>query len=109
MQVSTKGYNIANVVIPTAITPNVKTLVGNADDFNFLYNTIRKSGIIRVTATIGDQYMDGVMIANGWQNADGIECFTLSMAGSNFVYIVQAEITLEDLDCYVTVTITNLA
>lgn len=108
MLITTKGYNIAHVVLPTAISPNVKTKVGDTDDFNILYNTIRCSGIIRVTATIGDQYMDGAMLSNGWQNADGIECFAISMAGSDFPYIVQAEITLEDGDCYVMVTITTL-
>lgn len=109
MQITSKGYNISHVVLSGALTPNVKTKVGTADDFNTLYNTIRCSGIIRVSAVIGSQYMDGAMLANGWQNADGIECFAISMAGSNSPYIVQAEITLENGECYVLVSITNLA
>ena len=108
MQIISKGYNVSHVILPTAISPNVKTLVGDANDFSILYNTIRCSGIIRVTATIGSRYMDGAMIANGWQNGDGIECFTISMAGSDNPYIVQAEITLENGNCYVMVTITEL-
>lgn len=109
MQLTSKGYNILQVVLPSALTPNVKTKVGTADDFNALYNAIRQSGIVRVTATIGSQYMDGAMLANGWQDGDGIECFTISMAGAQSPYIVQAEVTLEDGDCYATVTITSLA
>lgn len=109
MIITNKGYNIVHVVLPTAITPNVSTKVGNADDFKILYDTIRCSGIIRVSATIGSQYMDGAMIANGWEDGNGIECFTISMAGSDAPYIVQAEITLDVNDCYVLVSITNLS
>lgn len=109
MHITNEGYNIVHVVIPTAITPNVSTKVGTAEDFRALYNAIRCSGIIRVTATIGSVYMDGAMLANGWQNADGIECFTMSMAGAESPYIVQAEITLDGGDCYVLVSITTLS
>lgn len=108
MQLTSKGYNILHVVLSSALTPNVKTKVGTADDFNTLYNAIRQSGIVRVSATIGTQYMDGAMLANGWQNADGIECFTISMAGAQSPYVVQAEITLEEGECYVLVAITSL-
>ena len=109
MIITNKGYNIVHVVLPTAITPNVSTKVGNADDFKILYDTIRCSGTIRVSATIGSQYMDGAMIANGWEDGNGIECFTISMAGSDAPYIVQAEITLDGNDCYVLVSITTLS
>ena len=108
MFLSNKGYNVVHAIIPDAITPNVKTKVGTDADFYALYNAIRCSGVIRVSATIGVQYMDGVMIANGWQDGDGIEAFAISMAGSASPYIVNAEITLEGADCYVTVGITNL-
>ena len=52
--------------------------------------------------------MKGAMIANPWADDDGIECFTISMAGAQAPYIFQLQVTLEDGEMYVTPSITNL-
>lgn len=106
MRISSFGYNIATVVIDSALTPNVKTKVGDVKDFTRLLNFVKSAGIIKVQATIASQYMNGTMIANPYQDEDGIEAFSISAAGSNSPYIVHAAITLEDDGMYVTVSLT---
>ena len=51
----------------------------------------------------------GVMLANPYENDNGIECFTISMAGAQTPYIFQLQVTLENGDMYVTPSTTNLA
>ena len=109
MNIDSIGYNIANVVIVSSLTPGTKTKVGNAKDFYNLLKFVKSAGIIKVQATIGTQYMNGTMIANPYQNEDGIEAFSLSAAGSDSPYIVHAAITLEDGDMYVTVALVTLS
>lgn len=109
MNINSIGYNIANVVIDSALTPATKTKVGDAKDFNNLLNFVKSAGIIKVQATIGSIYMNGTMIANPYQDEDGIEAFSLSAAGSESPYVVHAAITLEDGDMYVTVTLVTLS
>lgn len=109
MNISSAGYNIANVVLDSALTPSTKTKVGDAKDFNYLLNLVKSAGIIKVQATIGSQYMNGTMIANPYQNEDGIEAYSISAAGSGSPYIVHAAITLENNDMYVTVSLVTLS
>ena len=109
MNIDSIGYNIANVVIDSSLTPATKTKVGDAQDFNKLLKFVKSAGIIKVQATIGTQYMNGTMIANPYQDEDGIEAFSLSVAGSASPYIVHAAITLEDGDMYVTVSLVTLS
>lgn len=109
MQMSTKGYNICEVYIPEALTLNTKAKVGIEADFDYILGMVKKSGLILGECKIGNQVMRGAMIANPWTNDDGIECFTISMAGAEAPYIFQFEVTLEEGDMYVTPSITNLA
>ena len=74
-----------------------------------LLSFVKSAGIIKVQATIGSTYMNGTMIANPYQDEDGIEAFSLSAAGSESPYLVYAAITLEDGDMYVTVTLVTLS
>lgn len=106
MNITSAGYNIANVVIDSALTPSTKTKVGEVKDFNHLLSLVKSAGIIKVQATIGSQYMNGTMIANPYQDEDGIEAFSISVAGADSPYIVHAAIVLEDDGMYVTVTLT---
>ena len=108
MVVFSMGYNIANIVIPDAITVNTKTKVGTLEQFDQLLSLVSASGVLRVQCTIGSVYMDGAMLANPYQDKDGIECFAISMAGSAAPYIVAAQIVTEDDGMYVTVSITTL-
>ena len=108
IQISTSGYNMCKAYIPEALTLNTKTKVGIEADFNFILGMVKMSGVILGECTIGTQAMKGTMIANPWANDDGIECFTISMAGAQAPYIFQLQVTLEDGEMYVTPSITNL-
>lgn len=99
IQISTQGYNMCKVSIPEALTLNTKVKVGIEADFDFILGECK----------IGAQAMKGAMIANPWANDDGIECFTISMAGAQAPYIFQLQVTLEDGEMYVTPSITTLA
>lgn len=109
MVISSMGYNIANIVIPNAITLNTKTRVGTLEQFYQLLTLVSASGVLRVQCTIGSVYMDGAMLANPYQDKDGIECFAISMANAEAPYIVAAQIVTEEDGMYVTVSITTLA
>ena len=106
---SSMGYNIANIVIPDAITVNTKTKVGTLEQFNQLLSLVSASGVCRVTCRIGSVFMNGALLANPYEDKDGIECFAISMANAAAPYIVAAQIVAEDDGMYVTVSITNLA
>ena len=108
IQISTKGYNMCKVAIPGTLTLNTKTKVGIEADFNFILGMVKLSGVVIGECKIGNQVMKGAMIANPWANDDGIECFTISMAGAEAPYIFQLEVTLEDGEMYVTPGITTL-
>lgn len=108
IQISTKGYNMCKVTIPEALTLNTKVKVGIEADFNFILGLVKMSGVILGECTIGTQVMKGVMIANPYADDDGIECFTISMAGAEAPYIFQLAVTLEDGEMYVTPGITTL-
>ena len=109
MVINSCGYNIANVVISDAITVGQKTKVGTIEQFKELLAMVTVAGIIRVQCRVGTVYMDGAMIASPYEEKDGIECFTISMAGAAAPYILVAQIVLEDDGMYVTVTITTLS
>lgn len=109
MVVSSSGYNIANIVIPAAITVNTKTKVGTLEQFKKILFLASGAGVLRVQCTIGSVYMDGTMLANPYQDGDGIECFVISMANAEAPYIIAAQIVPEADGMYVTVSITTLA
>lgn len=109
IQISTNGYNICEASIPGGLTVNTKTKVAAAADFYFILGMVKRSGIIIGECKIGNQLMKGTMIANPWANDDGIECFTISMAGAQAPYVFQLQVTLEDGGMYVTPSIINLA
>lgn len=109
IQISTSGYNMCKALIQGTLTLNTKSKVGIAADFYFILRAVKLSGVIIGECNIGGQVMKGAMIANPWANDDGIECFTISMAGAQAPYIFQLQVTLEDGDMYVTPSITNLA
>lgn len=109
IQISTGGYNMCKAVISEALTLNAKTKVGIEADFNFILGMVKLSGVIIGECKVGNQVMKGAMIANPWANDDGIECFTISMAGAQAPYVFQLQVTLEDGDMYVVPSITNLA
>ena len=109
IQISTKGYNMCKVSIPEALTLNTKTKVGIEADFDFILGMVKMSGVVLGECKIGSQTMKGAMIANPWADDDGIECFTISMAGAQTPYIFQLEVTLEDGEMYVTPSVTNLS
>lgn len=108
IQIFTKGYNMCKVFIPDALTLNAKAKVGIKADFDFIIGLVKMSGVILGECKIGTQVMKGAMIANPWANDDGIECFTISMAGAQAPYIFQLQVTLEDGEMYVTPSITYL-
>lgn len=108
IQISTKGYNMCKVTIPEVLTLNTKVKVGIDADFNFILGLVKMSGVILGECTIGTQVMKGAMIANPYADDDGIECFTISMAGAEAPYIFQLAVTLEDGEMYVTPGITTL-
>lgn len=108
IQISTKGYNMCKVSIPEALTLDTKVKVGIKADFDFILGMVKMSGVILGECKIGAQVMEGTMIANPWANDNGIECFTISMAGAETPYIFQLEVTLEDGEMYVTPGITTL-
>lgn len=108
VQISTQGYNMCRVYISEALTLNTKTKVGIEADFNFILSMVKMSGVVLGECKIGTQIMKGAMIANPWANDDGIECFTISMAGAQTPYIFQLQVTLEDGDMYVIPSVTNL-
>ena len=108
IQISTKGYNMCKVTIQEALTMNTKVKVGVEADFNFILGLVKMSGVILGECTIGTQAMKGAMIANPYADDDGIECFTISMAGAEAPYIFQLAVTLEDGEMYVTPSITTL-
>lgn len=109
MKIDSFSYNIAHVVIDSPLTPATKTRVGSVMDFDRLLSFVKCDGVIKVQATIGTQYMNGSMIANPYQDEDGIEAFTISAAGSDSPYIVHADIVLEDDGMYVTVNLVTLS
>ena len=108
IQISTKGYNVCKVSISEALTLDTKTKVGIAADFYFILGMVKLNGVIIGECKIGNQIMKGTMIANPWANDDGIECFTISMAGAQTPYIFQIEVTLENGEMYVAPSVTNL-
>lgn len=108
IQISTKGYNVAQLSISEALTLDTKTKVGIAADFYFMLGMVKLNGVIIGECKIGNQVMKGTMIANPWANDDGIECFTISMAGAQAPYIFQIEVTLENGEMYVVPSVTNL-
>lgn len=109
IHISTNGYNMCKVAIPATLTLNTKSKVGIASDFYHILGMVKLSGVIIGECNIGGQVMKGAMLANPWANDDGIECFTISMAGAQAPYIFQLQVTLEDGDMYVTPIITNVA
>lgn len=109
IQISTRGFNLCRVSIPDALTLDTKTKVGTASDFYFILGMVKSSGYIIGECKIGNQLMKGTMIANPYADDDGIECFTISMAGAQAPYIFQIQVTLEDGEMYVEPAITNLA
>lgn len=108
IQISTKGYNVCKVSIPEALTLDTKTKVGIAADFYFILGMVKLNGVIIGECKIGNQLMKGTMIANPWANDDGIECFTISMAGAQAPYIFQIQVTLENGEMYAAPSVTNL-
>ena len=108
IQISTKGYNMCKVSIPEALTLDTKVKVGIKADFDFILGMVKMSGVILGECKIGAQVMKGTMIANPYANDDGIECFTISMAGADAPYIFHLAVTLEDEEMYVTPGITTL-
>lgn len=108
IQISTKGYNVCKVSIPETLTLATKTKVGIAADFYSILGMVKLNGVVIGECKIGNQVMKGTMIANPWANDDGIECFTISMAGAEAPYIFQIEVTLENGEMYVVPSITNL-
>ena len=108
IQISTSGYNMCKASISEALTLNTKSKVGIAADFYFILGMVKLSGIIIGECNVGGQVMKGTMIANPWANDDGIECFTISMAGAQAPYVFQLQVTLENGEMYVVPSITNL-
>lgn len=108
IQISTSGYNMCKASIQNALTVDTKTKVGTAADFHFILGLVKFSGVIIGECKIGNQVMKGTMIANPWADDNGIECYTISMAGAQAPYIFQLQVTLEDGEMYVTPGITNL-
>lgn len=109
VHIATYGYNVCKVTVPDALTVGTKTKVGIEADFNYIINMVSISGILLGECTLGGQKMIGAMLANPWANGDGIECYTISMAGAQTPYIVQLEVTLEEGEMYVTPSIVTLS
>lgn len=109
IQITAMGYNIAKIHVADPLTANTKTKIGTAAEFNFIINMVSLSGILLGECKLGGQVMRGAMIANPWADGDGVECYTISMAGSQSPYIVQFELTLEDGEMYVTPSIIMLS
>lgn len=108
IQITTAGYNMCEVTIPGSLTLNTKSKVGIAADFYSILRMVKLAGVITGECKVGNQVMKGTMIANPWANDDGIECYTISMAGAQAPYIFQLQVTLESGDMYVTPSITSL-
>ena len=109
IQITAMGYNIAKIHVVDPLTVNTKTKIGTKVEFDFIINMISISGILLGECSLGGQVMRGAMLANPWADGDGVECYTISMAGSQSPYIVQFELTLEDGDMYVTPSIITLS
>ena len=110
MEILSYGYNVPMVFLSTAIAVDTKTKVGTIEQFKQLLAMVSASGIMRVCATLGTQYMNGALIASPWAAGDGIEAFTITKAGDSAVpYIVSVELELEDDGVYATASITTLS
>ena len=109
LQITAMGYNIARIRVVNSLTVNTKTKIGTKAEFEFIINMVSISGILLGECTLSGQVMRGAMLANPWADGDGIECYTISMAGAQTPYIVQFELTLEDDDMYVTPSIVTLS
>ena len=109
LQITAMGYNIAKIHVVNSLTVNTKTKIGTKAEFEFILNMVSISGILLGECVLGGQVMRGAMLANPWADGDGIECYTISMAGAQSPYIVQFELTLEDDDMYVTPSIVLLS
>lgn len=108
IQISTKGYTVCKVSISESLTLDTAAKVGTAADFALILGMVKSAGYIIGECKIGNQVMKGTMIANPYADDDGIECFTISMAGAEAPYIFQIQVTLEDGDMYVLPAITTL-
>ena len=110
MEISTQGYNIACIAIATAITPGTKTEVGTAEEFKQVAKLVDQSGLMKVSAVIGGNAMNGSVLANYYSddNVTGIDFGGVT----NFGYspsIIAGSLEIEsDGKAYVTMTITPL-
>ena len=109
MFINFNGYNIPIVTLEEAISLNTATVVGTSADFAVLLAAARSAGIIRVKGVINSVYMDGAMIASPYQDGDGVELHTISMANSQSPYVIFAQLVLDGTDAKITVKITSLS
>ena len=109
LQITAMGYNIAKIHVVNSLTVDTKTKIGTKAEFAFILNMVSISGILLGDCTLSGQVMRGAMLANPWADGNGIECYTISMAGAQAPYIVQFELTLENDDMYVTPSIVTLS
>lgn len=111
MDIKTQGYNVAEVIVGTAITPGTKTEVGTAKEFEQIAKLVEQSGLMIVNATIGGNKMKGSVLANYYS---GGEATGIDFGGvTNFGYtpsIIAGSLELEsDGKAYVTLTITAVS
>lgn len=110
MDIKTQGYNVAEVLVGTAITPGTKTEVGTAKEFEQIAKLVDQSGVMIVNATIGGNKMKGSVLANYYSGAGATG---IDFGGvTNFGYtpsIIAGSLELEDGKAYVTLTITAVS
>lgn len=110
MDIKTQGYNVAEVIVGTAITPGTKTEVGTAKEFEQIAKLVDQSGIMIVNATIGGNKMKGSVLAN-YYSGGGVTGIDFGGV-TNFGYtpsIIAGSLELEDGKAYVTLTITAVS
>ena len=106
MTITTNGYNIPRVTIPTALTADTKTEIGTASDYLKFKHLTEESGIFRGFITIGAVPMNGTLICNPWEDGSGkISITTLGNMGGDEPVVVQGvlEVDKDNDKCYVTV------
>ena len=102
MKVVNSVYNVLTILIEDALTAGTKKVVGTSEDFRVLKKVTKKSGIIVVQATVGEEDFISTLTANLGVN-DTLVCNGVATYDSKMSTVTAV---FEDSDDGMKVTVT---
>ena len=108
MLIKSRGYNVPEVAISTALTSGTKTKIGSVEEHDKLLAIVKKSGVCRGHFELGGQEMDGTAMVNFEVDGTGME-FNIITNHDDTPVMVSLWVVQEDDGCYCTPSIISLS